>query len=100
MIMTSAILKGWVAWREWGRLAGMTTMSPVLARRVLPSTTMRAAPSRIQTMASKGAEWVLRPWPLSKAKRVTVPAFLETTVRLTTAWGATSTSLAMGMALE
>ena len=52
LIITSAILNGRAAFRAWGRLAGMMTMSPVLASSGLPSTVISASPSRIQTIAS------------------------------------------------
>lgn len=52
LIITSAILKGRLAWSAWGRLAGMMTMSPDLARSFLLSIVMATSPSRIQTIAS------------------------------------------------
>ena len=59
--MTSSILKGFWALREWGLLAGMRSIWPVLIVLAAPERVILASPSMANTNAAKGAVCSLRP---------------------------------------
>ncbi len=68
----------------WGLFAGIMVVSPCFNVIGLPAIVTSAVPSKMITIASKGAVCSLKPCLWSKAKSVTVPTFLSINVRLTT----------------
>jgi len=74
-IIVNSILNFLTASNACGSLAGITTISPLLARRDFPDIIISTLPSRIKTKASKGAECSLKLCAPSKANSVNVPPF-------------------------